>query len=55
MTDTEILILWDEVNHNQSVTQQLLDFARLVEEETATKKIPSLVDKLLAELESETE
>lgn len=53
MNDWEILFLWDEVNHDQSVTQQILDFARLVEERVATKEVPSLVDKLLRQLEDE--
>ncbi len=28
MTDEEILEVWDHVNHNQSVTDQLIEFAQ---------------------------
>lgn len=48
MTDEEILALWDRVNHSQTVTQQLFDFARLVEKYINRRE--SLVNKLMAEL-----
>ena len=31
MTDEEILDVWDHVNHDQSVTDQLIEFAQAVE------------------------
>lgn len=31
MTDAEILDVWDHVNHDQSVTDQLIEFAQAIE------------------------
>lgn len=31
MTDEEILEVWDQVNHDQSVTDQLIEFAQCIE------------------------
>lgn len=31
MTDEYILYLWGKVNHNQSVTEQIIEFAHIVE------------------------
>jgi hypothetical protein len=31
MTDEEILEIWNMINHDQSVTQQLIEFAQAIE------------------------